>query len=188
MVLILLLSKSVRNFNLALFNICFFFSFHFVCLFVYYFFLYPLHCAGTIYTACWSSNKVNARFCWLSSGWRDRAGTCLSSTKLQDKLMLILSLLSPFVITGKAESCRSRKPASAPARNFKMNLYMQPLSLLLPNTKVLFSEAVSTRKACASFHARFLFFFFLFLHTLSVSFTKKIAFLEKLTRVLERNT
>lgn len=157
----------------------------FVCLF---FFLYPLHCAGTIYTACCRSNKVNARFYWLSSGCRDRAGTCMSSTKLQDKLMLILSLLSPFVITGKAESCRSRKPASAPARNL-MNL-CDLCCYCCPTQKFCSVKQLAGVRRVHVFHARFLFFFFffLFLHTLSVSFIKKLASLDKLTRVLERNT
>ena len=154
------------------------------CLFVYFFFLYPLHCAGTIYTACCRSNKVNARFYWLSSVCRDRAGTCMSSTKLQDKLMLILSLLSPFVITGKAESCRSRKPASAPARNL-MNLcdlcrYCCPTQKFC-SVKQLAGVSIRFTRVSS-------FFFFLFLHTLSVSFIKKLASLDKLTRVLERNT
>lgn len=125
-------------------------------------------------------------FSWLSSVWRDSAGICISSTKLQDKLMLILSLLSPFVITGKAESCRSRKPASAPARNL-MNL-CDLCRYCCPTQKFCSVKQLARVKACASFHARFLFFFCLFLHTLSVSFIKKIAFLDKLTRVLERNT
>ena len=142
-----------------MFNICFFFSFH------YYFFLYPLHCAGTIYRACCRSNKVNARFSWLSSGWRDQAGTCMSSTKLQDKLMLILSLLSPFVITGKAESCRSRKPASAPARNL-MNL-CDLCRYCCPTQKFCSVKQLARVKACASFHARFLFFFvYFYIHSL----------------------
>ena len=171
-----------------MFNICFFFSFHFVCLFII-FLLYPLHCAGTIYTVCCRSNKVNVRFSWLSSGWRDRAGTCMSSTKLQDKLMLILSLLSPFVITGKVELCRSRKPASAPARNL-MNLC--DLCRYCCPTQKFCSVKQLARERCVHRFTRvsflLLLLLLLFLHTLSVSFIKKIAFLDKLTRVLERNT
>ena len=42
---------------------------------------------------------------------------------------------------------------------------MRPLSLLLSNTKVLFSEAVSRRKACAFFSRAFPVFFFLSIST-----------------------
>lgn len=81
----------------------------------------------------------------------------MSSTKLQDKLMLILSLLSPFVITGKAESCRSRKPASAPARNL-MNLF-DLCRYCCPTQKFCSVKQLAGVRRVHSFHARFLFFF-----------------------------
>ena len=140
-----------------MFNICFFFSFHFVCLFIFFF--------CTRFTAQGRfTQHVAARIKSMQdfTGYRqvvvgDRAGTCMSSTKLQDKLMLILSLLSPFVITGKAESCRSRKPASAPARNL-MNLF-DLCRYCCPTQKFCSVKQLAGVRRVHSFHARFLFFF-----------------------------